>query len=469
MLFVGSEEPDMIRTSLVPLLCVAVLAGAVLPVSAQVEVPVLKFTGRTLDNGLKVYSIEDHSNPTVAIQVWYHVGSKDDPEGRSGFAHLFEHMMFKSTKNMPDEMMDRLTEDVGGANNAFTADDVTVYHEIVPANYLETLLWAEADRLASLTVDEKNFISERDVVKEEYRQSYVVPPYGKLYLSIEPYSYSVHPYRRPGIGNIEELDAAALEEVRAFHATYYRPDNATLIVAGDFDPAQLDAWVDRYFGRIPRPADPLPRVELREPERTAERRHVVHGPNVPLPAIVLTYQVPPAVSDEADPLRLLDAILSTGRSSRLYRSLVYEKQLAQSVDTWLSLREDTGFFAVILTLASGKTLAEAEAPLLGELERLRTEPAGAAELEKAKNKLLTSILRQRETNEGRAMTLGDAAVLLGEPERVNTEVERLAKVTAEDVQRAARAFLTDSNRVVIHYLQEPAAQPAEAAAPQQGP
>lgn len=211
---------------------------------AQVSMPRIKFRERTLPNGMRVLSAVDGSSPTVAIQVWYHVGSKDDPEGRSGFAHLFEHIMFKATRNMKSEMMDRLTEDVGGFNNAFTNPDVTVYFEVVPSNYLETLLWAEADRLSGLTVDEPNFKSERSVVQEEFRQSYLAPPYGMLEYLIEQQSFTTHPYKRPTIGSIEDLDAASLENVRAFHKTFYRPDNATLVVVGDFDPKQFDAWVD---------------------------------------------------------------------------------------------------------------------------------------------------------------------------------------------------------------------------------
>src|SRR5262245_31279826 len=213
-------------------------------VSAQTKMPQMTFRDRTLPNGLRVLSVVDKSSPSVAINVWYHVGSKDDPNQRSGFAHLFEHIMFKSTKNMKAEMMDRLTEDVGGQNNAFTADDVTVYWEVVPSHYLETLLWAEADRLAGLTVDEENFHSERAVVQEEYRQSVLAPPYGKFFYALQTKSFTTHPYKRPTIGSIEDLDAATIENVRKFHETYYRPDNATLVVVGDFDPRQLDAWVD---------------------------------------------------------------------------------------------------------------------------------------------------------------------------------------------------------------------------------
>ena len=422
--------------------------------SAQIKMPQLKFKQRTLANGLQFFSIEDHSSPTVAIQVWYHVGSKDDPQGRSGFAHLFEHIMFKSTKNMKSEMMDRLTEDVGGMNNAFTADDVTVYHEVVPSNYLETLLWAEADRLASLNVDDPNFKSERDVVKEEFRQNYVAPPYGKLNLLVEQKSFTTHPYKRPGIGNIEELNAATLEDVQAFHRTYYRPDNATLIVVGDFDQKQLDAWVDKYFGRIPKPNTPLPRVSVKEPERTREMRYTEYGANVPLPAIAVTYLVPPAQSDDAFPLLIADAILSGGTSSRLYQTLIYEQQLAVNAFTTADLREDAGLFGFRITLASEKKPQDAEASLLTIIKRLQDQPASAAELSKAKNVLVTGKLREYETNAGKAIALGNAAVLLGDPNRANTDIDRLNAVTAADVQRVMRKYFTDTNRVVITYLPE---------------
>src|SRR5205814_5433475 len=226
------------------------ITAAVCAAYGQTKMPQVKFRDRTLPNGLRVLSVVDKSSPRFAINVWYHVGSKDDPDHRSGFAHLFEHIMFKSTKNMKAEMMDRLTEDVGGNNNAFTQDDVTVYYEVVPSNYLETLLWAEAERLSGLTVDDESFHSERAVVEEEYRQSILAPPYGKFFYVLDQKSFSIHPYKRPTIGSIEDLDAATTENVRKFHETYYRPDNATLIVVGDFDPKQLDAWVNTYCATI---------------------------------------------------------------------------------------------------------------------------------------------------------------------------------------------------------------------------
>lgn len=434
------------------ILCATVLANSNPPSVSTQKMPKLSYRERTLPNGLKVYSLEDHSSPTVSIQVWYHVGSKDDPEGRSGFAHLFEHIMFKSTKNMKSEMMDRLTEDVGGFNNAFTADDVTVYFEVVPSNYLETLIWAEADRLGGLNVDEPNFKSERAVVEEEYRQSYMAPPYGKLELLIQQKSFTKHPYKRPGIGNIEELEAATLKDVQAFHSTFYRPDNATVVVAGDFDPKQLDAWIDKYFGRIPKPTTPMPRVNVKEPERTKEARYVEYGEHAPLPAVAISYLAPPQASDDAFALRVAAAILSAGESSRLYQSLIYKGQIASQVDADIDLREDLSLFLLRATMASGKTAEEGERALLAELKRLQNEPVSAAELDKAKNQLITERLKARETSNGKAFALGEAAVLLGNAERVNTDNERLQAVTAQDVQRVMKKYFTDNNRVVIHFL-----------------
>jgi zinc protease len=435
---------------------VVVVAGLALAAQtrAQTKMPRMNFRERTLKNGLRVLSVVDKSSPTVAINVWYHVGSKDDPDHRSGFAHLFEHIMFKSTKNMQAEMMDRLTEDVGGNNNAFTEDDVTVYYEVIPSNYLETLLWAEADRLSGLTVDDENFKSERAVVEEEYRQSVLAPPYGKFFYMLQQKSFSAHPYQRPTIGSIEDLDAATLENVQKFHATYYRPDNATLIVVGDFDPKQLDAWVDKYFGAIEKPNLPLPRVQTREAERKGEKRFTEYGANVPLPGVGLTYLIPSEKSEDAPALTMLDVILSQGRSSRLYQSLIYQQQVAQSANANADLKEDAGLFELTAIVAAGKKPEDAEAALRAEIKKLQDVPVSAAELEKAKNQIITSQLRQRETNLGKSQSLGGATVLLGDPNRVNTELEHLQAVTAADVQRVAKKYFTDQNRYVFFYLPE---------------
>jgi zinc protease len=435
-------------------LMLALLLCAVQVSSAQVMMPRINFQQRTLPNGMRVLSAVDHTSPTVAIQVWYHVGSKDDPEGRSGFAHLFEHIMFKATKNMKSEMMDRLTEDVGGFNNAFTNPDVTVYYEVVPSNYLETLLWAEADRLSGLTVDEPNFKSERSVVQEEYRQSYLAPPYGMLSYLIEQQSFTTHPYKRPTIGSIEDLDAASLENVRRFHETFYRPDNATLVVVGDFDQKQLDAWVNKYLAPIAKPSLSLPRVTVKEPERTAERRLTHYSGNVPLPAIAFTYLVPPEKSADTEPLQVASAILSEGESSRLYNSLIYEQQIAQSANASIDPREDLSIFYFEVVLASGKKPEDVERALLAEIKKMQDAGVSRAELDKAKNQLVTNELRQRETSNGKALALGSAAVLLGDPNRVNTDLGKLQAVTAADVQRVMKKYFTNNNRLTIYYLPE---------------
>lgn len=449
----------MVCTALRFSLCVTLLATLYTSGLAQTRMPQLKYTDRTLANGLRVLSAPDNSSPTVAIQVWYHVGSKDDPTKRSGFAHLFEHLMFKSTKNMKSEMMDRLTEDVGGFNNAFTNDDVTVYFEVVPSNYLQTLLWAEAERLSGLNVDDANFKSEADVVKEEYRQGVEAPPYGRFEYLLQEKSFLEHPYKRPTIGSIEDLTAASLKDVQEFHTTYYRPDNATLVVVGDFDPAQLNAWVDKYFGPIPKPARPLPRVQVKEPPRKSEIRLTEYGKN-DLPAIGLTYLSVRLADPDSDALRVADAILSAGESSRLYNALVYTQQLAAEVNSSAEGREDAGLFVLLAVLSEGKKPADAEKSLLAEIKKLQDAPVTAAELEKAKNQLITEQLRQRETSNGKALALGEAAVLLGDPARVNTDLARLQAVTPADIQRVMKKYFADSNRLVLYYLPE-ASKPAK--------
>lgn len=412
----------------------------------------MKFEQRALPNGLQFIWLEDHTAPTTAIQVWYRVGSKDDPAGRSGFAHLFEHMMFKSTKHMPSEFFDRLTEDVGGENNAFTEDDVTVFHETVPSNNLERLLWAEAERLRDLTVDVRNFTLEREVVKEEYRQRVLAEPYGEFGEFIQKKSFAEHPYKRPTIGNIEELDASNLEEVRAFHTTFYRPDNAVLVVVGDFDSAQLQKWVDEYFGSIPKPDAPIPRVTTKEPPRSSPKPITEHDPKVPLPALAVTYLGPSVTGADAPALRVAEQVLSGGESSRLYRKLVYETELAQSAEFSADLRADLGLLIYQVVLASGVPVEKAKTVLFGEINKLTAQPISDEELTIARNQILAGKLGERETFEGKASALGQAAAIYGDPNRANTDLGDLQAVTPAQVQAAAQKYFSASNQLVIEYL-----------------
>jgi zinc protease len=426
-----------------------------------VTVPPLGFQERTLRNGLKVYTARDTSTSNVTVQVWYRVGSKDDPEGRSGFAHLFEHLMFKATENFPDETFDRLTEDVGGNNNAFTSDDVTAYHETIPANHLERLIFAEADRLGSLVVNESVFESERDVVKEEYRQGVLASPYGRLFSLFVPATiYQEHPYRRSTIGSIEDLDAATIEDVRRFHSTFYRPDNAYLIVAGNFDQAQLDGWIDQYFGRLDNPDRPLPTNDVREPEPTGPREVTYHAPNVPLPAVVLAWPTVRYDNPDRAALTVLDGILSTGESSRLYRSLVYDQQITSQTSSSLDASQQAGALTAFAIMAEGKTPEEGLAALRAEAAKLRDAPVTDAELAEAKNELIAGALRERETVEDRANVLGWSLINTGDAASADREIASLQAVTAADIQRVARRYLTDQRSIAIRYLNADEANPA---------
>ncbi|MGZ8261249.1 MAG: M16 family metallopeptidase, partial [Caldimonas sp.] len=373
-----SELLHGVAAVLLALVAIAVPPSAALAASAvdtassatPLKVKPIVFRERRLANGLQVITVESHASPTVSVQVWYRVGARDDPSGRSGFAHLFEHMMFKSTRYLQPEQFDRLTEDVGGANNAFTSEDVTGYQEVVPSNHLETLLWAEAERMMNLKVDEANLKSERAVVQEEYRQRVLAAPYGRLFNGIAPASYLEHPYKRPIIGSIEDLDAATLADVVAFHARHYRPDNATLVVTGDFEQQQLDAWIDKYFGVVPKPAAPLPRFDANEPPWRSDRSAALFGPQVPLPAVALTWLAPPVTSADAPALQVAAAVLSAGESSRLNQSLVYRQRIATQAGFSADLRAGPGLLIAYAIGAGGKSTGELVAALLDEVGRL---------------------------------------------------------------------------------------------------
>jgi zinc protease len=428
-------------------------------------VPPIPFKSHRLPNGLLVLSSLDRTTPNVTVQVWYGVGSKNDPRGRSGFAHLFEHLMFKATKDLPAESFDRLTEDVGGMNNASTFDDFTNYFEVVPANHLQRLLWAESERMGSLVVDPADFKSERHVVQEELRQRVLASPYGRLFaLYIPQATYKVHPYHRPGIGSIEELDAATVDDVRAFHQAFYRPDNAALIVVGNFDEAQLNAWVDKYFGPLRHPAQPIQKVTAVEPARTGPGVYNGYGPTVPLPAVVISWLGVKASDPDAPALKVLDQILSGGKSSRLYDSLVYDKRIATEVYSSADLPQQAGSFVVGAVMASGHGIDEGEKALLAEIGALRASPPSAAELDEAKNELLAGKLRERETIDGRGFALGYALRIQGDPAKANTELADLSAVTGADVQRVAQKYLDPNRRMTIRYRAEadrPKGEPAQ--------
>src|SRR5918999_995535 len=323
-----SRKPRRFRTG--PLVAFVALAGwlAFEPTPhAAVRPPKLDYKMTTLPNGLKVVLLEDHSTPIVHTEVWYHVGSKDERKGRTGFAHLFEHMMFKGSKNVEPEGHPSWISSIGGQSKAFTNQDATVFLQTLPAQYLPLVLWLEADRLASLRIDEKVFQTEREVVKEERRMRVENQPYGRLNEIVYDQAFTVHPYKHPTIGSMADLEAASIEDVRDFFRTYYVPNNATLVIVGDFDKKEALGMVNQYFGRIPKSAQPVARDIPQEPAKTKERR-VRLEESWPLPAVVVAHHITFDGHPDSYPLHVASKVLSDGQSSRIYRKLVYDKQLA---------------------------------------------------------------------------------------------------------------------------------------------
>jgi zinc protease len=312
--------------------------------------------------------------------------------------------------------------------------------------------------MVNLNVDETNFLSERKVVQEEYRQSVLDPPYGRLYWYLDDLTFQKHPYRRGVIGDLDQLEAATRADAEKFYKAYYRPDNAVLIVVGDFQQKQLDAFVDKYFGAIKKPAGAIARVTEVEPEWTTERRFEKFGPIVPFPATAIVYRAPKTTSKDIPALRLAASILSGGESSRLYQSLVRTQQIAQEADLDLELNTEGGRMSLIGIGAEKGTSQNLEAALLAELKKIQDGGVTAKELEKAKNQLVSRAIRARETNDGKAIAIERAVAYQGDPKAVNNEVAELQAVTAADIQRVMKQYFKDSNPVVIHYNHEKTAE-----------
>ncbi|QIQ87002.1 pitrilysin family protein [Erythrobacter sp.] len=445
----------MIRTTMLASAALAAFAVAA-PASAQddaaaLSAPAIEYEMWTLDNGLRVIAIPDATTSTVTTSLWYDIGSKLDPEGRSGFAHLFEHILSRKTENMPYNMIYSLTADIGGTRNASNWIDRTNYYEQVPAAYLETMLWTHRERMAKVVVDEEVFETERGVVKEELRQRVLAPPYGRLQRFVFPENaYDVMPHRRPGIGSIEDLDSATLDDARAFYEAYYGPDTATLIVAGNFELANLKALVDEYFADIPPRTNPVPlAIDTREPERTSPRTVNATAPNVPLPVYGGIWKGVPVTHPDAAPLEVLEAILVSGDNSRLDKALVNTGEAVQVIATVQSYREAGALGAY--AIARPDRIEQAGATLDAELEKLRSEPVTEAELAEAKNEIIASTLRRRETARGRAFELGEALVSSGDPGFADKRLAAIGAVSAEDVMRVARKYLDPQKRVTVTY------------------
>src|SRR6187401_3627037 len=365
----------------------AIAAGFVVialsPLNAAVRPPKLQYQISTLPNGLRVILSEDHSTPIVHVSVWYHVGSKNERAGHTGFAHLFEHMMFKGSKNVEPDSHTSIIASVGGRSNAYTTEDETVFWQTLPAQYLPLVLWLEADRMATLRVDDAAFRRERDVVKEERRMRIENQPYGRLSEIIYDNSFTTHPYKHPTIGSMADLEAATVEDVREFHNTFYVPENAVLTVVGDFDTAQATQLVSQYFARVPKAARPVPRDIPQEAQQPKERRVVVEEA-WPLPAVVVAYHITYDGHPDSYPLHITSKILSDGQSARIPRELIYNKAIALSAFGSGNIIEDPNLFYAVAIVQPGQTPEAAERALIGEFEKMAQLPVTDGELQRAK-------------------------------------------------------------------------------------
>ena len=393
-----------------------------------------------LDNGLKVITLEDFSCPIVAVQVWYGVGSKDENPDRQGYAHMFEHMMFKGTDLVSEKDQFNMVRKVGGSCNAYTSFDRTVYHETLPANQIELALWLEAERMTFLKIDQEAFDTERKVVEEELRMR-ENQPYGNVFKKMARELFSVHPYRWTPIGNLGHLRATSVPDLRAFWTQQYVPNNATLIIVGAVEHKKVQALAKEYFGWIPAGAEPT-RVTIKEPPLKEIKNVVIDDENAPAGQVALGWRTVPVGTREETVLDCLSEILGGGNSSRIYRALVGDTQLAVEAGTWTYNLQQDGIFAAEATLQqTADNYDDLLETLKTQVEKIQNEGVTETELDKAKNQLLKTLVTTNLQIESKASLLGNAAVTMGDVGKVNTMITQIRSVTQKDIQLAAKRYL----------------------------
>ena len=411
--------------------------------------PMVKFEQYRLDNGLTVILHEDHSAPVTVAVVVYHVGSKNEKPGRTGFAHLFEHMMFQGSRHVGDDQHFKLLQEVGANVNGSTNTDRTNYFEVLPSNNLELALYLEADRMGFLVpaMTQEKLDNQRDVVKNERRQNVDNQPYGTSFEKIARALYPEgHPYSWPVIGYMEDLTAASLQDVMEFFRIYYAPNNATLSIAGDFQPAQVKEWVEKYFGAIPRGTE-IVRPEA-APFSLTEEKRMVFEDKVQLPRLYLTWPSPRMNTREDAVLDVLTDILSSGKNSRLYKTLVYDGQIAQSVSAYQYGQEIAGQLGIEVTAKPGKNLTEMESAVNAEMEKLLKEGVTEKEIETSLNNKEADVVNSRATVLGKANGLATYNALTGDANDLNRELERYEGITPQEVLAVAKKYFT-GNKVVL--------------------
>lgn len=427
------------------LVCLALAPRLVAQPAGSIRVD---FKQTTLKNGLRVFTVEDHSAPVVALAVTYNVGSRDERRGRTGFAHLFEHMMFKGSENVGSGEHFVLVSNNGGQLNATTSEDRTNYFDVLPSNQLDLALFLEADRMRSLAVTRENLDNQRNAVQEERRLRVDNRPYGKSDELMQETLYDNFAYKHSVIGSMEDLNAATVEDVSEFFKQYYSPSNAVLTLVGDFRTNDAIARIRKNFENISRQPAP-PRVDMTEPEQTAERRATVEDSLARLPQLDIAYKAVPGNTPDFYALQVLSTALLGGQSSRLYQKLVKEREIATSVGGFMDEKRGTGALYVSATLRPGKKAEDAEALIYGEIEQLKKDSIADWELQKAKNSTRRAFIGGLQSSLRRANLIGQYTVFYNDPNLINLRLSKVADVTKNDVLRVASRYLKPANRTVI--------------------
>lgn len=432
--------------------------------AAQAQAPrkvKVDYKETTLKNGLRVIIVEDRSAPVVAISVTYNVGSRDERNGRTGFAHLFEHMMFKGSENVGSGEHFVLVFNNGGNMNGTTNEDRTNYFEVLPANQLDLVLYLEADRMRSLAITKENLDNQRNAVQEERRLGVDNQPYGKSAEILQELLYDNFAYKHSVIGSMEDLNAAGVEDVAEFFKTYYAPNNAVLVLVGDFSSKDALGRIKRDFESIPSQPNP-PAVDMKEPEQTAERRATVDDVLARLPRVAIAFKGAAGNTADFYALQVLSAALQGGQSSRLYQKLVKEKELATGVVGFMDEKRGTGALYIFATVKPGVKTDVVEAETYAEIERLTKEPIADWELQKAKNTTRRNIINGLQSSISQAINIGTNAVYYSDAGLINTRLDKVAAVTKDDVQRVANKYLRNTNRTVVVTMPKPKARSAAA-------
>ncbi len=419
-------------------------------IAAAQTAPPIKYETFTLDNGLRFIVHEDHSTPIVAVDVWYDVGSANEAPGRSGFAHLFEHMLFQETENLPKGAFDTYLEEAGAQLNGTTNQDRTMYYEIVPSNRVNLALWLEAERMARLKVTKENFEREREVVKEERRMRIDNAPYGNGFLMLDTLHTDYKPYRHTVIGTMDDLNAATVQDVIDFYRQYYVPNNATIVLAGDITVEQARKFAQEYFADIktgnriaelPAPP-PVPRTD-------GERRQVLEDKLASVPLIFSAYNVPPHNDNDIYALQLLGAVLGQGESSRIFQRLVKQEKAATFAGAGLASRARGGYMSFQAQPVQGVDVAKVESLLWEEVEKVKQQGITAEELNKAKRQLIAGQIMGRQMVLSKAEALQHARFMHGDIASINTDLDKTNAVTLDDVKRVANKYLVTPNRTVV--------------------